>query len=526
MGIYGASLSNGFVYFDDPYLILANAAVQSISPSTVFTIFSTYDPELYIPLTLFSFQIDWLIGGGTPFMFHLSNLLLHTANALLVTWLALLLLRRKGMALFCGLLFAVHPLHTEVVAWASARKDILFSFFYLLSIIGYLINSKKMSIFSFVCALLSKVTAVTLPFILLLLDWRNGKIIDRENLKEKLPYFALSILFGVIALFGKSETVASVSIFKTLLMACKSTVFYLQKLLIPTGLSVIYPYAKVISISSIDFALPLIVVLLILCTMAFYRNKDKEITFGILFFFITLAPTFMNFAKGENFREYFFASDRYVYLPSIGFFYILIVLLTRLQIPKTVSRSMAILVIGICSILAFHQSKVWQHSGTLFKNVLRHYSYSHLAHNTLGAVYAEYGDIDNAIKQFRRSLSIRPTARAYYNIGVLEYKNGNSKEAIQANENAIAIKPSYAAAYINLGVIYWENNERTKAIEYMRNAVDIDPNDQDGVIDLAAMLTEFNQKEEAADLIEPILRKDPDNEHALAVAKKILKTKD
>ena len=522
LGIYASSLGNDFVYYDDPYLILANGAIQSISPSTLFTIFSTYDPELYIPLTLLTYQFDWLLGGGAPFMFHLSNLLLHTANALLVSWFILLLSRRKGIALLCGLLFAVHPLHTEVVAWASARKDLLFSFFYLLSVVSYLAKSKRLSVVTFACALLSKVTAITLPFVLLLLDWRNGKTIDRKNLQEKLPYFGFAFLFSVIALFGKTETVGSTTLLQTMLMACKSTVFYLQKLVIPTELSVIYPYTEAISIQSMDFALPLMIVLLLLGLMVFYRKKDKEVTFGILFFFITLAPTYMSFVKGENFSEFFFASDRYAYLPSIGFFYVLILLIARLKIPALVQKGVVLVLIGILSMLASQQSAIWLHSGSLFQNVLIHYNNSHLAHNTLGAVYAEYGATDDALVRFRRSISIRPTPRAYYNIGLLEYKNGNDSFAIKANENAIALKPDYAAAYINLGVIHWENNERTKAIGYMRNAVEITPNDPDAVINLAAMLADFQQKEAAAILIEKILKTDPTNEHALAVAKKIL----
>jgi len=135
--LYGSSLSNSFVRWDDGMLIYENPAIREITPSTLKTVFTSYDPELYIPLTFMSYQVDYALGGTNPTIYHAQNLFWHTLNALLVAGFILLLSRRKWIALLCGVLFAIHPLHTEAVAWASARKDVLSTFFFLVSLISY-----------------------------------------------------------------------------------------------------------------------------------------------------------------------------------------------------------------------------------------------------------------------------------------------------------------------------------------------------------------------------------------------------
>ena len=196
--IFGKSLGNDFVDFDDGLLIFENPIIQEISVWSLKQAFTTYDPELYVPLTMISYQIDHLLWGMNPFGFHLTNLVLHTMNALLVTLFIRLLMRRLSyhlLPVLCGLLFLVHPLHTEAVAWASARKDVLSSFFFLLSVCSYLQwreREKKeersgkllysFSIFAFALGLLAKVSIIMLPVILLLIEWLQGRSLREKTL--------------------------------------------------------------------------------------------------------------------------------------------------------------------------------------------------------------------------------------------------------------------------------------------------------------------------------------------------------
>src|SRR3990167_4725209 len=280
--IYGSALNNDFVLWDDHYLIVGNPIVKEISLWSLKEAFKTFDPELYIPATLMSYQIDHLLWGMNPFGFHLTNLVLHTMNALLVTVFIQLLMRRSPyhlLPVLCGLLFLVHPLHTEAVAWASARKDVLSSFFFLLSVCSYLQwreREKKeersgkllysFSIFAFALGLLAKVSIIILPVILLLIEWLQGRSLREKTLWiEKIPYIFLSVLFGIAALGGKQGN--SGLLFEKILIGCKATVFYITKLFWPTGLSVLYPYTENISITNADLfiSFTIVVVTVIVC---------------------------------------------------------------------------------------------------------------------------------------------------------------------------------------------------------------------------------------------------------------------
>ena len=205
--VYGASLTNEFVVWDDGLLIYENPIVQEISPWSITQAFTTYDPELYIPLTFLSYQIDYAIAGIEPFFYHFHNLVLHTLNAILILVCVYMLSRSKWIALFCGLVFLVHPVHTEAVVWASARKDTLSTFFFFGSLLSYLFYREKMchgepgrtmtegssldrarddtvslshplylmSLGCFLLGLLAKVSVFSLPIILLLVDFRDKR---------------------------------------------------------------------------------------------------------------------------------------------------------------------------------------------------------------------------------------------------------------------------------------------------------------------------------------------------------------
>ena len=335
--IYGSALNNDFVLWDDHYLIVGNPIVKEISLWSLKEAFKTFDPELYIPATLMSYQIDHLLWGMNPFGFHLTNLVLHTMNALLVMMFLFLLLRNVHLSLFVGLLFLVHPLHTEAVAWASARKDVLSSFFFLLSVCSYLqwrgrengqAGSGKLlysfSIFAFALGLLAKVSIIMLPVILLLIEWllchRRLLASSFVTISRLTPYFLLSVMFGIVGFFGKREAFSFATYFEKAIVAPKSTLFYLEKFFWPTEFSVLYPYTDA-SIASPEFFIPLVIVMAITFLVLFLKKYQCVLAFSYFFFLITLLPTFLNIARGGDMDRYF-ASDRYGYIPSIRFIFI------------------------------------------------------------------------------------------------------------------------------------------------------------------------------------------------------------
>jgi protein O-mannosyl-transferase len=250
-----------FVSLDDSLLITKNPAVMEISGRSLKYIVTHYDPELYIPLTFFSYQIDDLLWGQNPVGFHLTNVLLHAVSAALLTLLTWKLSRSRFIALTVGLLFALHPLNVETVLWASARKDALSSCLALASALCFVQFRQQeerrwhaWSVVLFLLALLAKVSVVTLPAAFALFDLLSDRrLFTRERIKEYLPYAVLAIVFVLIALYGKSSVLESTTPFQTFLFASKSAVFYLLKLFVPSGLTAIYLQRTPVTIASPEF---------------------------------------------------------------------------------------------------------------------------------------------------------------------------------------------------------------------------------------------------------------------------------
>lgn len=526
--VYGKSLLNGFVTFDDDILVFNNHIVQSITGAHLVYIFTHFDPELYIPLTFLHYQIDWLIGGGSPFIFHSSNLLLHAANALLAACLFLLLTRRPWVAAFGALIFAVHPLNTEAVAWISARKDLLSTFFFLLSVLAYLFyanaGSKKMyiaSILAFALGLFAKVMIVTLPVALLLIDILQKRPLSKKMFTEKIPYLLLSVVFGIVALFGKQGVIDHVSLQTYLLMAAKSTTLLLQHFFLPAGLSLLYPFTGSVSLLLPAFYIPLLLCILLFLVTLFFARKHTAILFGASFFVLTLIPTFTNISKDG---DLYITSDRYAYLPMLGLL-LMIGMGLDAVIKKTAQRSyaqtwsilLAVLLLLLGSI-SYQRSLVWQNTYTLFADAILKAPNSSLAHNKVGSQLLDEGRIDEAEKEFRTSIALKENARAHYNLGLVYLQRNDMQNALQENIRAIDLNPSYAPAHVNLGYLLWQSGHTEEAITHFRTAIENENNTIDARMNLAVILLSRGENDEAQKFIDEVLAIDPGNSDALKLS--------
>lgn len=530
--VYGLSLGNNFVAWDDNYLIVSNPIIKGFSWSHIVSAFTSYDPELYDPLIFLVYQFNYTVAGLNPFMFHFTNLVLHTLNALGVCWLLFLLTKKKWAGIIAGLLFAVHPLNTEAVSWSAATKDVLSTFFFLASAISYLYyrdestNKKRqytVSIVTFLLGLLSKVMVLTLPLVLLLIDIRDRRPWSWKMLIEKIPYFALSWIFGVIALFGKQDVVTESTLFEKILMACKSTMFYIGSYIAPVHLTVLYPYSKPITIASPDFLIPVSLLAGLFAVILLSWNKMRDISIGLLLYGITLMPTFFNFAKGGYF---YVASDRYAYVPQIGLLLILLFLIDRFIIQSRVRHSREYVFIGsgiivtILAALSFQQSLIWKNTETLFLQTLKYYPNAMAARLNLGYVYREssmyekaleqfntviekeptnglayankgvvyqkQGKIDDAIAMFKKGIEVSPKERdLYMSLGLLYEKEDKLDDALANYQKAQEVSPNYAPVYNNLGSIYVQKNDLSRALESYKKAIEINPYYADAHFNLA-----------------------------------------
>ncbi|PIP65771.1 hypothetical protein COU77_01145 [Candidatus Peregrinibacteria bacterium CG10_big_fil_rev_8_21_14_0_10_49_16] len=530
--IYGSALDHNMVLWDDHYLVVGNPIVKEISLWSLQQAFTTYDPELYIPLTLMSYQWDHFLWGMNPTGFILTNILLHIVVTLLLFFLICHCIEDRCIAFLCSLLFLVHPLHTETVVWVSARKDLLSTMFFLGAWLMYVKDKVRtrfywLSLLLFTFALLSKVMAATLPIILLLHHWWRGDL-TKESLKRTTPFFLLSILFGIIALFGKRELVTILTPWETILMAARSTVFSLQHLVWPVGLSPIYPFTGEISlmIPGIGISVALLVIFLA-ATVPFAVetlrcNVSKKIAdqqetsqrdvsttkrmfvFCFLFFIVALAPTFTTFAKAG---DIYISSDRYAYLPSVGIILLLTFALSKLR-DRRIPYALCIPII-IFAFLSHQQSNIWQDSGTLFSHVIRLYPESVAAHNNLGILLLKQGKIAEAKHYFENALAIRPYAKSHVNLGDIHRMQKQWPEAVAEYEKAIAIDPAEVSAHSNLGLVYAAQGTLKDAQRKFEDVLAISPKNIAALNNLGAMYLRLGEQPRARELLLRALDIDP-----------------
>ncbi len=481
---YLSSLRNDFVEWDDYALIVNNPVVQELSAASIRHAFTSYDPELYVPLTTLSYQINHLIGGLDPFVYHLTNLLLHIANVLLVTLIMMQLGIRGRTALIVGGLFALHPLQAEAVAWASARKDLLSAFFALASTAAYLRYRRNASrgwygsgIALFFCGLLSKVSVAPLPLVFLCIDWYQERRIDKKAMLEKLPHALLSIVFIIIAMAGK-ET-GSLFLWEKFLLGCKAILFYILKFFVPTDLSVLYPYTAPLSLFTPDLfvSVMLTLAITIIVLMLFHVRRMRAPLFAWAWYLLFLLPTFNNAARGHNeLLDLYFASDRYVYLSLVA-----ILFLIALCIEKWIDRYPAVIA-GIALVtavtfgaLTYNQARVWNTTFSLFWHATEARPDSYVAHSNVGTQLYKQGKIDEALAEYALALKIRSDATTWFNAGQILILQDKKENAMAAFRQAIEASPLEIDAHLQLARLHLERGERDEAIRILEAAKEIAP---------------------------------------------------
>ena len=532
--VYGQSLFNGYVYFDDVQFIVDNPLVHAITFRTIWHTFTSFHPELYTPLAIASYQIDHLIGGLHPFMYHLTNLLLHIINAFLAGWFAWLLLQRQRkpkiyhiqwIAIVVSLLFLLHPIQTETVAWLAERKGLLSTTFYLGALIAYLkyLDSDKrrtyiICFYFFILGLLSKVMVAMLPMVFVLIDYYCKRPFTAWSVREKTPFFILSILFVVVGIYGELDVVRDVSVSTMLLMAPKSIIFYLQHLFWPTGLTILHPYTQKVSILSPGFFLPLLLVAVLVAVTIWQGKKHRLVGFCIGFFLVTLIPTFLNYSWDG---DIYTAAERYAYVPSLGIF--LLVALQLFQITKkqqwNIRWALSVISIVLLSlgIKTYHQSLTWKNPETLAHTVLRQHPESYLAYDMLGVHYKSQEEYNDALEALLTASTYRTdSVRVWTNLGSVYGALGQYDRERWAYERGKEVDPSYLPLRYNLALLHLDNEEMEEALKQYEAIVISDPDFLDARVRLADLWLVMGFPERAKELYVQEFEHNPNSEAAAA----------
>lgn len=487
---YLPALKNGFTNFDDDLYVTDNALVKDISPANITRIFSSFQQALYKPLVMLSFALEYHFFKLQAFVYHLNNLILHLLNVSLVFWLIFLLSKDIMAAFITALLFGIHPMHVESVAWVTERKDVLFSFFFLCSAISYLKYRNKesrspyyLSLGAFLLALLAKPTALTLPFVLLLFDFLQRRKNFKGALLDTVPFFALTIVFTVINAYAhyldpSPRPILAPGLIDGFLNAFYAIFFYLKKIFLPFKLSCVYAYpVKTGGHYLAQFYLSIAAVITLALAAVFARKRSRKIIFGCLFFLVTLLP-----ALGIAPIFVGFAADRYTYIPYIGIFYIIAEGISWLYkregrgFVRTVLTAVLIFVFAALTFLTFNQTKVWKDSFTLWNNVLENYPGEPYAYYSRGLIFLKENDLAAALSEFEKALSLRPDfIEPRINRAVIYSKQGEIDRAILEYGRIIELSPRCFEAYNNRGNLFGRQAKFALAIADFSQAIKINP---------------------------------------------------
>jgi hypothetical protein len=505
MLVYLPMLWHGFVNYDDPDYITGNARVTSgLTWANVIWAFTTGDAANWHPLTWISHMTDWQLFGSNPAGHHLMNLLFHTANTLLLFLLLGKLTGALWRSAFVAALFAWHPLHVESVAWASERKDVLSAFFWMLTILCYAkavtsgkwqVTSKSqnsspithhsslywLALLFFACGLMSKPMVVTLPFVLLLLDfWPLGRMRSAECgvrsiaslLIEKIPFFALTLASCFITYRvqnGALWSSQSLSFHFRLANALMSYVRYISKIFWPTDLALIYPYPHFWPLAGVIFVAGLLAVLSLIFIVQ--AKRFPYLAVGWLWFLGTLVPAIGLVQVGIQSM-----ADRYTYLPSIGFFVLVVwgvndLLNAHPQKVKIAAIAGSAVLTG-CLICTSMQLRYWRNSPELFLHTVKVTTDNYAAEDCLGKALENIGNKDDAEKLYTDAVRIEPDyPMAQFDLGMIEVEQGRLPDASNHLAIAVQLSPHNAVMQFDFGTYLLQHGNLTEAANHFEFAL-------------------------------------------------------
>lgn len=506
--------NHGFVNLDDDLYVTANPHVQAgLTVDGIVWAFTTTHASNWHPLTWLSHMVDCHLFGLNPGAHHFTNVLLHVANTLLLFLVFHRMTRAVWDSACVAALFALHPLHVESVAWIAGRKDLLSTFCWLLTIGLYLRYVKcprytryLLVLLSFSLGLMAKPMLVTLPFVLLLLDyWPLGRLESTNSslttksdtgkstvfwsrrslilrlVLEKIPLLGLTTVSSIVTFIaqrsgGALESLNTIPLNVRLANAFVAYVRYMEKTIWPHDLAVFYPHpGRSLPMWQVAGA----VLLLLSITVLVLRTvrSHPHLTTGWLWYLGTLVPVIGIVQVGAQ-----ALADRYTYVPLIGLFIVM-----AWGLPDMLARwshrraALATLTAGllvalmICSLL---QVRYWQNSSTLFRHTLEVTTNNWLAHNNMGLAVASEGDSAGALAHYRKSLLINPNnAPAHNNLGIALAQHKSPLEARIHFDQALYLKPDLADAHYNLGVLLMKNGEQDDAIFHYQQALQSKPDD-------------------------------------------------
>ncbi len=535
----------GFVSYDDVDYVYGNQHVKAgLTADSIKWAFTTTHAGNWHPLTWLSHMLDCQLFGNNPGWYHLSNVLFHIANTLLLFAVFKRMTGALWRSAFIAAAFALHPLHVESVAWISERKDVLSSLFWILTMWAYVRYTQRPGIkrylstlLFFTLGLMAKPMLVTLPFVLLLLDyWPLSRLqgisknaeknlppaesagLNRHVLSiiqlivEKIPLFVISAASCAVTYVaqqgeGAVASMGQLTLKLRMLNAVTSYFSYIVKIFYPTHLAVFYPHSKMFVFRTITVVLLLIVSLVLFIRRVYGR---PWLTVGLLWYLGTMVPVIGLVQVGSQAM-----ADRYTYLPSIGIFIIVAwgaaELGSKLPYRRMVLGTLAGLVLTALFICTKAQVRYWQNDVTLFGHALEVTKNNAIMHERYASVMVKEGKLDEAISHYTEALRIKP--KLYFvcnNLGLVLLGQGKIDQATLCFEEALRLKPDYPFALNNLGKSLAAQGKMDEAVAYLEKAIRSDPDYPQSYYNIALLKIRQKEYSQAVGYLKEVLQRRPD----------------
>jgi Tfp pilus assembly protein PilF len=506
-----------FILYDDNLYVTENGNVlRGLSREGLTWALTATDAGFWHPLTWLSLMLDCQLYRLNAGGYHWTNVLLHVANSIL---LFLVLSRMTGAVFksaFVAALFALHPLHVESVAWVSQRKDVLSTFFWVLTMSAYVYYTERPGVYRYlpivlfyVLGLMSKPMVVTLPLVLLLLDYWPLKRFPSSAfpvslyrlILEKIPLFILAAGLTAVTFYteGKIGALKSFEMFPVEVRtanAIVSYVGYIWKTVWPINLAIFYPHSGILPWWQI---VPSALMLVSITFLVFYNMKRYPfLVTGWFWYILTLSPVIGLVQIGGHGM-----ADRYTYIPLIGLFVVMVWGVSRLwegwQYGKIFAPLSSLVVLSVLMVLTWFQVQHWRDSISLFQHALHVTEKNYVVYNNLGAALFHKGNFDDSMECFKKALQIKPDyADAYNNMGLITAFRGKSEEAMFYYTQAIKMNPNDEKAHNNLANVLADRGSVDEAIQHYKEALRIRPDYADAHNNLGISLARQNHFEAAA----------------------------
>lgn len=543
IGIYWPIQNYEFINYDDSIYIIKNNNIHAgITLEGLYWAFSAKYFDLWTPLVYVSFMLDYQLFGFHAGGYHWTNVTIHIFNTILLFFLFKNITGTIWRSAFIAALFAVHPMNVESVAWIAERKNVLSTFFWMLTMLFYVWYIKQPNwkryvsmLISFALGLMSKPMLITLPFVLLLMDYwpldrmvietRNNNIEGGNYLKkektlllvlEKVPMVAISAMAAFINIYSpRSNPEPQVLMQTDFIQRINTAIFsygmYIKKLLWPTDLSILY----------MDYNIPLwhvffCAVFLIIITffVSRYFKRYPYLFVGWFWYLGTMIPVSGIFPIGDHTM-----ADRYAYVTFIGLFVMMAwgakQFFSKNVYLKKLSIFTAVLMISFFTVSAVHHVKVWASTTTLFEDALKKNPNNFFACQILGYEMAKKGQHEKALQYYDKALITNPNVwPAYNNKGLILNTLGRREEALYNFQKAIQVNKFSVEAYHNIGAYYYENKHFDEAIKYFSKAVEINPYYVESYNYLGVVFIEQGKIDEGVKYFKKVLQMDPRNMNA------------